>query len=104
MGARPPHPEGGFGLTALQDIDETRESLRERARQTLGVVGDDHTESFSKVVRKYGLSYYPVIALGLLFVTDTFQAYAFTVLTPEISRTLGVSIGGIAAAGALYQL
>ena len=91
-------------MTALQDIDETREALRERARQTLGVVGDDHTPAFRKVVRQYGLSYYPVIALGLLFITDTFQAYAFTVLTPEISRTLGVSIGGIAAAGALYQL
>jgi len=50
------------------------------------------------------LSYYPVIALGLLFITDTFQSYAFTVLTPEISRTLGISVAAIAGARALQGL
>jgi ABC-type branched-subunit amino acid transport system ATPase component/MFS family permease len=92
------------GEASLEDIESTRDALHAEARRTLGVVGDDHTPSFRSLVRKYHLSYYPVIALGLLFVTDSFQTYAFTVLTPEISRTLGVSIGGIAAARALYNL
>ena len=91
-------------MTALQDIEDTRDSLREQARRSLGVTGDSQTQSFRTVVRKYGLGYYPVAALGLLFVTDTFQSYAFTVLTPEISRTLGISVAGIAGARALYQL
>src|SRR3954466_12798257 len=89
---------------ALDDIEQTRDHPRDQARRKLGVTGDDNTAGFRTVVRKYGLSYYPVMALGLLLVTDSFQTYAFTVLTPEISRTLGISIGGIAAARALYQL
>lgn len=89
---------------ALDDVEQTSAALREKARATLGVTGDENTESFRALVGKYGLSYYPVVALGLLFVTDSFQAYAFTVLTPEISRTLGISIAAIAGARALYQL
>jgi ABC-type branched-subunit amino acid transport system ATPase component/sugar phosphate permease len=92
------------GEAALKDIDATREALRDDARRTLGVVGDANSPGFRTLVRQHGLSYYPVIALGALFITDTFQAYGFTVLTPEISRTLGVSVGAIAGAGALYQL
>ena len=92
------------GVDAVTDLEQTRESLREEARMRLGVVGDERTESFRKVVKRYGLSYYPLIALGLLFITDSFQTYAFTVLTPEISRTLGISIGLIGAAFALQRL
>ena len=92
------------GAAAVDDIEATRESLRDEARRTLGVTGDENVDSFRNVVRKYGLSYYPVIALGLLFITDTFQSYAFTVLTPEISRSLGITVAGIAGARALYQL
>ena len=86
---------------AVADIEATRESLRDTARAQLGVTGDDRTESFPRLARRYGLSYYPLIALGLLTVSDNFQAYAFTVLTPEISRTLGVSIAAVAAARAI---
>src|SRR3954465_16086967 len=92
------------GVEAVNDIEQTREALREEARLKLGVVGDENTEGFRTVVKRYGLSYYPVIALGLLYATDSFQTYAFTVLTPEISGALGISIGAIAGARALYQL
>ena len=89
------------GDAALNDIDTTRESLRDQARATLGVVGDENTPSFRESARKHGLSYYPLFALGLLFITDSFQSYGFTVLTPNISRTLGVSVAAIAASRAL---
>jgi ABC-type branched-subunit amino acid transport system ATPase component/sugar phosphate permease len=92
------------GGAAVTDIEQTRDALRDQARVKLGVAGDDNTVSFRSVMKKYGLSYYPVIALGLLSVADTFQSYAFTVLTPEISRTLGISVGAIAAARALQGL
>jgi len=92
------------GIAAVQDIERTRESLREEARNKLGVMGDENTSSFREVARKYGLSYYPLIALGLLSTSDTFQGYAFTVLTPEISRTIGITIAAIAAARSLQGL
>jgi ABC-type branched-subunit amino acid transport system ATPase component len=99
-----PDPARLDGVEAVADIEQTRETLRDEARVKLGVVGDENTESFRTVVRRYGLSYYPVIALGLLYVTDSFQTYAFTVLTPEISRALGISVGLIGATFALHRL
>ncbi|HET6793965.1 MAG TPA: ATP-binding protein [Acidimicrobiales bacterium] len=91
-------------MSAVEDIETTRESLRGEARRTLGVLGDERTEAFRAVSRRYGLSWYPLIALGLLSATDTFQSYAFTVLTPEISRTLGISVAAIAAARSIQGL
>ena len=92
------------GTCAVTDIEQTRERLRYDARRTLGVTGDDNAGSFRSLVRQHGLSYYPVMALGLLYVTDTFQTYGFTVLTPEISRALGIPVGAIAAMRALQFL
>ena len=89
---------------AIRDIEETRDALRDSARATLGVVGDERTEPFRTLMRRYGLSYYPLIALGLLYITDSFQAYAFTVLTPDISRTLGLSVALIAASFSLQRI
>src|SRR3954454_10982222 len=89
------------GAGAVAEIEQTREALREEARSKLGVVGDEKTPSFRRVVRDNRLSYYPVVALGLLFISDGFQSYAFTVLTPEISRALGISIAAIVGARSL---
>ncbi|MBV9293596.1 MAG: MFS transporter [Frankiales bacterium] len=116
MGARRADPEGDLLVTvaphtatpeelaALTDIDQTRESLRDEARLKLGVTGDDHTESFRSLVKRHDLSYYPIVALGLLLITDTFQSYGFTVLAPEIGRALGISIGLIIAVRSLQGL
>jgi ABC-type branched-subunit amino acid transport system ATPase component len=96
-----PHLEGA---EAVDDIERTREALRDEARVKLGVTGDGQTTAFRSVVREYGLSYYPIIALGLLYMTDSFQTYAFTVLSPEISRTLGIAVALIGACFALQRL
>jgi ABC-type branched-subunit amino acid transport system ATPase component/sugar phosphate permease len=86
------------------DIALTREAVRDQARAKLGVTHESgQTESFRAVCRRYGLSYYPLFALGILGIVDTFQSYAFQVLSPDISRGLGISIGSIAGIGALYQ-
>jgi ABC-type branched-subunit amino acid transport system ATPase component/sugar phosphate permease len=45
-----------------------------------------------------------MVALGLLGIADTFQGFAFSVLTPEISRALGLSLGAIGAARTLAFL
>src|SRR5437588_5665168 len=89
---------------AIRDIEQTRDGLRDSARATLGVVGDEQTASFRELVRRHGLSYYPMVALGLLLITDSFQAYAFTVLTPDISRALGISVALIGASFALQRI
>ena len=53
---------------------------------------------------RYGLPVYPLVALAVLAVVDQFQTYAFTVLTPDISRALGLSLGVIAGVIALKTL
>jgi ABC-type branched-subunit amino acid transport system ATPase component/predicted MFS family arabinose efflux permease len=88
----------------LDDLVRTREELRVEAREKLGVVGRPDTENFRVLVKRHGLSYYPVIALGLLYASDQLQGYAFVVMAPDISRALGISIGAIAAARAAYSL
>jgi ABC-type branched-subunit amino acid transport system ATPase component/sugar phosphate permease len=83
----------------VDDIAATRDRLRSQARETLGVTGStDGTKPppLLRTLREHGVGLYPLSALGSLAIVDTFYAYAFTVLTPEISRTLGISIGMIA--------
>jgi ABC-type branched-subunit amino acid transport system ATPase component/sugar phosphate permease len=82
----------------VDEIAATRDQLREDARRTLGVTGDDgdRPPPLRSVLRETGASAYPLGALGALSIVDTFHSYAFTVLTPEISSTLGISIGTIA--------
>ncbi|MHB8450105.1 MAG: MFS transporter [Mycobacteriales bacterium] len=97
--------ERGAGpADAVEEVVATREQLRTSARATLGVVGDRDALGFAEVRRRYGLAIYPLLALSVLSVVDTFQGYAFTVLVPNISRALGLSIGAIAGAIALKTL
>ncbi|HVE98139.1 MAG TPA: MFS transporter [Mycobacteriales bacterium] len=81
----------------VEEVTATREALRDQARQTLGVTGEDvEAPKLRPVLRENGLTLYPLIVLGVLVVIDTFQGYAFRVLTPEISRSLGIGVGTVA--------
>ena len=82
----------------VDDIAAERERLRDDARQVLGVMGsvDEKPPPLRRVLKESGTSLYPLSVLGVLSVVDTFYSYAFTVLTPEISETLGVGAGTIA--------
>jgi len=88
----------------VDDIVETREQLRAAARASLGVTGDATTAGVEELRSRYGLPVYPLVALAVLAVVDQFQTYAFTVLTPDISRALGLSLGVIAGVIALKTL
>jgi ABC-type branched-subunit amino acid transport system ATPase component/MFS family permease len=94
------------GTTAVdvEQVAATREELRDQARARLGVTGEASAEKLRSVCRRYGLSYYPLFALSILSIVDTFQGYAFTVLAPDISRALGIGIGAIGAAVSLKGL
>jgi ABC-type branched-subunit amino acid transport system ATPase component/sugar phosphate permease len=74
------------------------DTVNERDRILLGVTGQSDAPSLREVFHTNHLSFYPVYALGILAIVDQFQGYAFTVLTPDISASLGIGIGSIAAA------
>ena len=87
------------------EVERAREALRDDARRTLGVTGDATAPpTLRETLARHGLGIYPLVALGLLGIVDQFQTYAFAVLTPEISRALGVGKGAIAGVIALKTL
>jgi ABC-type branched-subunit amino acid transport system ATPase component/MFS family permease len=91
---------------SLLDADpDTRAGRRAAARELLGVSGTPQdVPPLRPVLREHRLTTYPMFALGLLGIVDTFQTYAFGVLTPEISRALGLSFTSIAAARTVASL
>jgi ABC-type branched-subunit amino acid transport system ATPase component/MFS family permease len=90
---------------SVLDADEvTLQARRQAARSTLGVTGHQESEPLRPILREHGLTIYPLVALGLLGVVDVFQSEAFTIMTPEISRALGLSLGAIAGARTLAFL
>ena len=82
----------------VDDLVAERERLREQARELLGVTGQDAPEPprMRTVLKENKVGFYPLAALGTLSIVDSLQGYAFTVLTPEISRSLGIGLGTIA--------
>ena len=89
----------------VAEVERTREELRADARERLGVTGSaEGMPSLRTVIALPGMAMYPLFALGVLSIVDSFQAYAFSVLTPEISRALGVGKGAIAGVIALKTL
>ena len=89
---------------AALDDPALRADRRADARATLGVSGEKSSEPLRPVLREYGLTVYPMVALGLLGVVDIFQSEAFSILTPDVSRGLGLGLGAIAFARTLAFL
>ena len=87
--------------TLLDEVDQTREALRDEARRTLGVTGEQSSDKLRVLMRRHGTGAYPLFALGILGITDLFQSYAFTVMTPDIARTLGIGFGTMTAIAAV---
>src|SRR4051794_32290690 len=83
-------------------VERTRDELRAEARRRLGVTGtDERPPALREVLRTHKVGVYPLAALGVLAIVDTFQSYAFRVLAPEVSSALGIGVGAI---GALISL
>jgi ABC-type branched-subunit amino acid transport system ATPase component/MFS family permease len=80
----------------IDDIAAQRAALLEQGRAVLGVSQEGKPPPLRQVLRDNGLSHHPVTALGTLAVVDSLQAFGFTVLTPEISQSLGIGAGMIA--------
>jgi ABC-type branched-subunit amino acid transport system ATPase component/sugar phosphate permease len=78
---------------------------RHAARATLGLSGGaDKAGPLRPILEQADVSLYPVVALGVLGFVDVFQGQALVVLTPDVSSTLGLSLGVIGGARALQFL
>ena len=88
----------------IEPPDTSLEAVRAAGRAAMGVTGEDVHESLNTVVRRSGVGWYPLLAVGLLAVIDTFQLYAYVTLGPDISQTLGISRTAVTMILVLDQL
>jgi len=72
------------------ELAAERADARAAARRAFGVTGGGQVPRLRGALAASS-GWYPLLALGLLALVDEFQSYAFFVLGPEISATLGIS-------------
>ena len=86
----------------VEELDHAAERVRDRARAEMGITGSEgDVEPLRVALREEGASLYPLIAISTLAAVNVFQGYALAVLSPDIARSLGLSIGAIVAARSL---
>src|SRR5918994_3278255 len=90
-------------LDPTVEIERERSELRGAARAALGITGEDKGKAppLRQTLRRSGAGWYPLLALGVLAIVDQFQGHAFSVLGPDVARSLGMSKGAVGAAVAL---
>src|SRR5437899_1650925 len=85
----------------LGELEQAAARVRAEARSELGITGEEDAPPLRAVLREEGVSVYPLFALSTLALVNIFFIYAFAVLTPDISRSLGIGIGTFVAINAL---
>ena len=81
----------------VAEVEHTREDLRGQARERLGVTGDAAgMPPLRDVLRLPGVHAYPLVALGVLSIVDTFHAYAFAVFVDRAPQPPGKSLAWLA--------
>ena len=84
---------------AVENLEQSQARVRARARQALGITGESEDAALVRLrdaIAESKTGWYPLVALGALIIVDQFQGFAFSILGPEISRSLGVSKGLLA--------
>lgn len=94
----------GTATAALSELERSRADVHAKAREQLGFTGTQDAPPLRKTLREHNAGWYPVLALGGLAIVDQFQTYVFTVLTPDMARSLGLSIAAIAGMRTLQAL
>lgn len=99
-------PAAAAGDELVDAVERTRDEVRDRARAAVGVSGEESGDvaSLRQVLREHHLGTYPLYALGLLSIVDTFFTFGLFVLAPEIARSLGIELSLVAALLALQGL
>ena len=90
----------------VDEVEQAKVTMRDEARRALAVTGEpgETPPPLRQTLARYKIGLYPFVAIGLLGVVDLFPAYAFAVLTPDVSRALGIGKGVIAGVIALKTL
>ena len=88
----------------IEATQSNREALRAAGRAAMGVTGEEVEESLAAAVRHSGAGWYPLFALGLLAIIDTFQLFAYIALGPDIRDSLGISKTAVTLIVVLDQL
>jgi ABC-type branched-subunit amino acid transport system ATPase component/MFS family permease len=101
---RPPRKTDVAATPEIADIEARRERLRASARRAIGITGVEDAPPLLEGIRRSGVGWYPLVALGLLVMVDEFQGYALTILGPEVAAGLGISKSALAAALVLKTL
>jgi ABC-type branched-subunit amino acid transport system ATPase component len=83
---------------------EQRDAARIAGKRAMGITGESGPTVPLREVLRTGGGVYPISALGVLTIVDVFQGSAYSVLGPDIARTLGLSRGTVAGLVALRIL
>lgn len=79
---------------AVDAVAAGAERLRSSGRAAVGVTGTtEAVGTLRETLATTGLGLYPAFALGLLVAVDQLQTSALTILSPEITATLGIPRG-----------
>lgn len=87
----------------VASVEAERDSLRSTAREALGIAGENDSSPppLKQTLKESGVGWYPLLALGVLAIVDQFQGHAFSVLGPDVARSLGMSKAAVAGAVSL---
>ncbi|MGH2784152.1 MAG: MFS transporter [Actinomycetota bacterium] len=88
----------------VEELERSSAEMRERARADIGVTGRSDLTGLRFAVREAGVSYYPLVALTALSLSNYFQGYTLFALAPDIGRSLGLSVGAFALISAFERL
>lgn len=80
----------GDAAQLIDEVEGATPQLLEVGREAMGVSGSEKTSGFWATLRAHHVGLYTLVALGLLVIVDQFQGVAFVVMSPDISRGLGV--------------
>ena len=81
----------------VDEIEAVADRVRLQARADMGIGGQEETRSLRTVLRDEHVSAYPLVALCVLGLVNFFFHYGFDVVAPDVSRSLGIGVGTIAA-------
>jgi len=91
-GAHDATPEEADPRVAFVDqVERQAEQMRSLGREITGTGGTVDRRSLRQVFREQGLSFYPLIAVFVLALSELLHNSAFAVETPDIARTFGLS-------------
>ena len=93
-------PQRGAG-ELVEEVASTREALRDQARRTLGVTGQDDSPKLRPLLRENKVTLYPMVVLGILCFAVAIRGELLGMRVPQLgligAGPLAMFIGGFAS-------